>query len=411
MLGWSAPLTFVRPADSSDWITFREKLGYDINAPLSWEERFFQLSVDSRGYLLVMQDFPGRFWKDIGRVNRPGYMVAGNIVCRTVSGIVRLPFRGINGFFQPCIYSVTWATAFLLNWTIYVSAVLGFYHLLNYWQFSGTIALLSAMHLAMARFFTWRLATISSSLPVIALAVAVMWIVSIIYKKAKTLNGDYWAILPGLWLGGMAWVKPQYDILAVGWSVLLYFRYWRAVIGSFVMHIVFVGTWIAIVIYGFSLPYVNFEVTQYRSGLWLFDDFIHWSWLEQLVYMIDYTKLYISIAHTSYGVVILGAFVIGIIVFIMQKRWRWLAFVTVAIVWNYLFIFAIRRYGDLYTGEIFYVIYPLSIWGISYLIQKAPAQWHNRLLGIYFVVAVFGNWALHPWRFEPVPLEQWYQLF
>lgn len=312
IVGLTLPFIYRRPGE--DWRPV-ERRG---SAELSLEERFFQFNTDQRGWIRLGADFPFHYWEDDTRINRPVYPALLSVLCRPVQGMLHLPQDGVAAFSSPCSIPLTFVSSVVLNLIILSFSVFGFYHIVIKWQFSKDVAFICATLLALAPVVAWNLTEASPDLASIALVVICLWLFTIVYEQ----DNGYYGLWCGLGMGVLTLLKAHYDILVIGWLVLLYYRKFRMVIVTFLSHFIPLGVWI-LLLTSVGLEYYNLEIRANSQGTWVFTEFITWPFLEQINYVMHDVTTYFWEFIAEFGPVTLMIGLMGLFHFDRQQCLSW----------------------------------------------------------------------------------------
>lgn len=376
---------------------WRRVRGERQHLPLSASERLYQFNVDQPAWIQVIQGFPHYYGGNNHRINRPGYPALLSAACKIPQGIylalTEFNFRSLG---KPCSEPLIFITAWLLQWVFFAVAVIGFYHLLIFWQVGERVEVIAASQFALSPFLSWTLLLVATDFIVYPIIIAVMGSLTGVLQAPRLL-ANRWQVYAaefafGLLLGILMLVKSQYDVVVVAWFVLLGMRRWRALIFSFIGHIIPLLGWMGI-IHAAGWEYFNPEISIYRQVIWLWDEFLHLPFQAQLsilqTHLVEYGHFFIH----AYGVVTLIAVAVGVWLCI-QRRWtHWLVLSLLVVAINCAFIFAIRRYYAIYTATTFFVVYPLAALGVTGLMNYIPSSLHKWATAFYLVIATIVAWA------------------
>jgi hypothetical protein len=289
------------------------------------------------------------------------------------------------------------ASGFVLNWILFVWSAVMFYRVLLAWDVGARIATLSAAHYALSPFILFRLLDVSTNLIAFPLTVAILWIFTRLAQRPASTGWNSQPLIYGLGLGALMLGKAQYDVVCVGWFALSYLRRWGATFISFASHLVPLLGWIALVAL-FGLTYYNHEITDSRQGVWLFEEFIYWSFWDQFHYVVRYTVVYIFDLLATFSPLTVFFFIFGLRQLVAENMWKASAFVGLALVINWLFILAIRREFDpIYVGEVFFVIYPVASLGVTIFARRFSVTTQRLVIILYLVSSVGLQWAFYYW--------------
>jgi hypothetical protein len=392
LTGWLFPFTVQK---QEPWGTrFRaERQGL----PLSPRERIYQLNTDPLFTSIpLIQDFP--FTKgESNHINRPVYFGSVSALCRLSQGFQSLIMGNPRSAKIGCEYAQAMASAVVLNWILFVWSAVAFYRLLLAWNVAARIATLSAAHYALSPVIVTRLLDVSTNLSAFPLAVAALWIFARLAQRPSDTGWDSQPLIYGLGLGALMLIKTQYDVVCLGWFALSYLRRWRAMFISFASHLVPLLAWITLLPL-FGLTYHNPQIEESRMGIWLFEQFIYWSFWDQFHFVVRHTVIYILDLLATFSPLTVFFFIFGLRQLIAEAMWKASAFVGLALLLNWLFILAIlREFWQRFVGEVFFVIYPVASLGVTIIARRFSVRIQRLVIILYLVSAVGLQWAFYYW--------------
>jgi len=409
LTGWLFPFTFQR---QEPWGVFFR--GEPRGLPLSPRERLYQLNTDQVfGWIPLIQNFPFLYSRDPFRISRPAYPGSASALCRLSQLIVGNPRSGAvkperNPLYRSpryeqwrehviaragkigCEHAQARASGVVLNWILFVWSAVMFYRILRAWDVAARIATLSAAHYALSPFILFHLLDVSTNLIAFPIAVAALWIFTRLAQRPDDTGWNSRPLIYGLGLGALMLGKVQYDVLCVGWLALSYLRRWGAMFISFASHLVPLLAWIGLITL-LGLTYYSPEITEYRQGVWLFEEFMQWPlWFHHVA---AYTVDYMFALLAAFGPVTLFFVIFGLHRLIAENMWKTLALVGLTLFINWLFVLAIREPDALHVGEVFFVVYPVASLGVTIVAQRFSARIQQLVLILYLASAVGLQWA------------------
>lgn len=395
-------LPFVVDRNDSEWADFlaaRERAGLPLEIP----HEVIQLNVDQPDWLMLSADFPSHYALQPYRTNRPVYPAIVSGFCRMVNGVHHFGSRGLSALSEPCGVRKAYVASIITNWLILLGSVLVFFHLLVFLGLHPETATLAAGQIALSPLVLWNLAEASPDLALLLIVGAGLWVFSLAcLPKSDRGRSTGWLLLGGAILGVMMLLKAHYDILAVGWLVLIALRKYREAMLLFVGHVVILAAWLALVqLVGWEFR--NPELSHYRQGLWIFESFLDMGLPEQLETLASHGKDYLRSTLMAFGPVVLLFAVVGFTSRAQDQRvWAWLTGVVIAV--NWLFLFAIRRPFAYLVSAIFIIVYPLAAEGARIgidILRTHTALKRTTGQAAYLLLATAAAWALSkPWNYD-----------
>jgi hypothetical protein len=388
LTGWLFPFTVQK---QEPWGTrFRaERQGL----PFSPRERIYQLNTDQFcDWIPLIQDFPFYYCRESKDINRPVYPGSVSALCRLSKGFQSLIMGDPRSAKNGCEYADAMVSAVVLNWIMFVWSTVTFYRVLLAWNVAARIATLSAAHYALSPMIVFHLFDVSTNLIAFPIAVATLWIFTRLAQRPADTGWVSQPLIYGLGLGALMLGKAQYDVVFVGWFALSYLRRWGALFISFASHLVPLLAWIALIAL-FGLTYSH---RQYHEGV--FEEFIYWSFHTQLYYVGRHTVMNTLDLVATFSPLTVFFFIFGLRRLIAENMWKASAFVTIALLINWLFIGAIRReFMTKYVGEVFFVIYPVASLGLTIFARRFSVRIQRLVTILYLVSAVGLQWAFFYW--------------
>lgn len=313
----------------------------------------FHLNCDGGGYLLLAQDFPQDYFD--GKT-----IFLGKPFWPAMIALTSLPLRLVSDS-----YATLFATAIILNFTLFFISVALFYSLVKRYV-SRRTAFWSAVLLIFSPFaHVWLVQPVPDILGVF-MVIASLYLLDNYLRRPSRIKLVYYSLFVGV-------LMLSKFFIAIGFFIVgLSFVKKRCLEGLSSLAVQFVPMilWYLLVTQVWGLGFYNHEISAYRYGVWVVD-LIGQPLKDATLPFIDALPRFITSVLHAFLVVPVIFSIVGLIKTRVERKYLIYGGLTASL---FALLFILNLYLSRHAFLLFPVVYPTAVIGVEVISQQLSKQ-------------------------------------